>query len=104
MRGVKANTGVRVENARFREPPVGQLPHALPVQAMSLTATNQCPPLSVALYERILDALDIETAAETMDAGGSIRIDKVAVKRALESGAEIPGTALVTDRKTLVRK
>lgn len=60
--------------------------------------------LPVPLYERIVDALDIETAAETMDAGGTISVDKVALKHALQAGEEIPGAVLVTDKKALVRK
>jgi len=41
MCGVKANTGVRMENTRFREPPISQLPHAtIPSQAMPLAATK----------------------------------------------------------------
>jgi hypothetical protein len=44
MHSVKANAGVRVENARFGKPPFGQSLHAHPVQAMSLAATYQSFP------------------------------------------------------------
>ena len=44
MSSVKANTRVRMQDTRFREPTLGQLPHSHPVQAMSLTATQQSLP------------------------------------------------------------
>jgi hypothetical protein len=43
MCGVKAHTGIRMENTRLREPPIKRLPHAHPGQAMPLTATHYTP-------------------------------------------------------------
>src|SRR6201996_2142781 len=44
MHGVKPHAGIRMENARFREPVFSQSVHPRPVQATALTAADQSFP------------------------------------------------------------
>ena len=44
MDGVKANSGVRMENTRLRNPSIRQLPHSRPVQVVLLAPKDQYAP------------------------------------------------------------
>jgi hypothetical protein len=71
---------------------------AVPVSYKRISVT-----LPAAIYDQVLDSLDVETAAVLLDAGGNLSVDKLAIKAAIEAGHDVPGAALAR-RKSLVRK
>lgn len=60
--------------------------------------------LPAALWDQVLDALDVETAGKLLDqAKRTDEVSKTSVKTALQAGAEVPGAKLVEDGLKLVR-
>jgi hypothetical protein len=62
--------------------------------------------IPAALWEQILDSLEIEVMHQVLDCrpGNDASISKTALKKALEGGAVVPGAKLIDDRYVLVRK
>lgn len=57
-------------------------------------------------WEALLDSLDLEERAAMLDAveKPKVVVSKMAIKKAIDCGAQVPGADLIIGKKTLVRK
>jgi hypothetical protein len=74
---------------------------AIPSDYKAITIT-----MPVLRWEALLDSLDLEQRANVLDTieKPKVAVSKIAIKKAIDGGAQVPGADLIVGKKTLVRK